>query len=122
MEPGEALYSVKLGRFIKSAREQFDYIVIDAPPVGAVDDAAALFRHVDSILYVVRAGRTPSDVAATTVNLLRARNAKIAGLVIVGADADERDSYRSHYYRQYRSPKAKPAPAARMKLNFGRSR
>jgi capsular exopolysaccharide synthesis family protein len=43
---------------LRQAREMFDYIIIDAPPLGIFTDATVLINHADGAMLVVRAGRT----------------------------------------------------------------
>jgi len=47
--------------FVK-LREQFDYIIVDTPPVRPVFDAYAISPHCDATLFVVRHGKTPKRV------------------------------------------------------------
>ena len=56
--PNELLARSALDDLIKQNREQFDYIVIDTPPIGAVSDGLILNRFADVNLYVVRAEYT----------------------------------------------------------------
>jgi capsular exopolysaccharide synthesis family protein len=43
---------------LRQAREMFDYVIIDAPPLGIFTDATVLINHADGAMLVVRAGRT----------------------------------------------------------------
>ena len=43
---------------LREAREMFDYVIIDAPPLGIFTDATVLINHADGALLVVRANRT----------------------------------------------------------------
>ena len=54
--PAELLLTDKLQQFIQDLRNQFDYVIIDTPPVGMVADALLLGPLADCSLYIVRHG------------------------------------------------------------------
>ena len=53
-DPTEMLSNAKTGEFIAAAREKFDYIIIDTPPIGIVADAAICAKYTDSSIFVIR--------------------------------------------------------------------
>ncbi len=56
--PGELILSVRLRELIAEMRNRYDYIILDAPPVGLVADALQMRDLADATLYVVRSGYT----------------------------------------------------------------
>ncbi|MCE6988666.1 tyrosine-protein kinase [Dyadobacter sp. CY323] len=56
--PVELLSSPKLSDFLTRLRQQYQYIIIDTPPIGLVVDARILGCHADLSLYVIRQGKT----------------------------------------------------------------
>lgn len=54
--PAELLLTPRLGELIKMAREQYDYIILDCPPIEIVADASIIKEHADITIFVVRAG------------------------------------------------------------------
>lgn len=56
--PGELILSSRLRELIAEMRERYDYIILDAPPVGLVADAIQMRDLADATLYVVRSGYT----------------------------------------------------------------
>ncbi len=54
-------------RYLACAREQYDIVIIDTPPILAVSDAMMLSPWVDAILLALRAGATPCDRARRAV-------------------------------------------------------
>ncbi len=56
--PGELILSPRLRELIAEMREQYDVIILDAPPVGLVADALQMRDLADATLYVVRSGYT----------------------------------------------------------------
>ncbi len=66
--PSELLESKRMERFLAHAREHYDVVIIDTPPVMAVSDALVLSPMADSILMVLRASVTPYDHAQRAVS------------------------------------------------------
>jgi len=56
--PTEIIMNKRMDLLMKHLNEQFDYIIIDAPPIGMVTDAQLLSKYADLTLYVVRQGYT----------------------------------------------------------------
>ncbi len=57
--PSEMLASEKMKTFIDEAREEYDIVLFDAPPVLPVTDAAILSNRTDATLLIYRAGKVP---------------------------------------------------------------
>lgn len=64
--PAELLLSVRLKELIEILKTEYDYIIMDTPPVGLVSDALLLGSMCDVSLYIVRQGKT----AFTQLNIL----------------------------------------------------
>jgi capsular exopolysaccharide synthesis family protein len=60
--PYELLKSPRLGQLLEDARLQYDYVVIDTPPLVPIPDCRVIGRHVDSFLVVVAAHRTSAKL------------------------------------------------------------
>ena len=54
----ELISGPKFKEILREAREMFDFVIIDAPPLGIFTDAAVLINHADGAMLVVRANRT----------------------------------------------------------------
>lgn len=67
---GDLLFSGRLPRLLTSVRTLFDAILIDTPPVLLLSDARALAHIADSVLLVVRAGKTDRDSASAAKDKL----------------------------------------------------
>ena len=91
---------------IAEARRLFDFIIIDAPPLGIFTDANVLINRADGALLVVRAGKT----RYTMVDKLLAQLPRERMLGVVLNRADEELESNSYYYQQrnYRPRKALP--------------
>ena len=67
---------------ITQARQEYDYIIIDTPPVLAVPDARIIGKHVDTTLYTVRWDHTTHRQVTQGLKELAQVNIKMAGLVL----------------------------------------
>src|SRR5690606_3778455 len=52
--PAELIMSVKVKQLMDELRKQFDFIIVDSPPVGRVADVFSLVPYIDSTLYIIR--------------------------------------------------------------------
>ena len=60
--PSELLLTHKMTKFIDEAKERYDYIIIDTPPLALVTDAFVIADHADHILFMVRQNFTPKSL------------------------------------------------------------
>ena len=98
-DPGELVLSPVWPSFLAEAGSQFDYILVDTPPVLAADDAATLAPKVDGVLFVVRGSFTSARMARGALDALRQRHVRVLGLIFNRAVSSP---YENHYYRRYR--------------------
>ncbi len=94
--PSEMLSSKAMTNLIENLKENFDYIILDTPPVQAVTDSQILSTKADGTILVVRAERTKKDSVQNAVGLLKKVNANIIGTVLNGVD-----NSRNKYYYYY---------------------
>lgn len=79
--PSELLNSKRMGLLLDWARENYDIIVLDAPPVLAVSDVQVLVPKTDGVVVVANMGKTLKADLQRTVEVLKLANAKILGSV-----------------------------------------
>jgi capsular exopolysaccharide synthesis family protein len=96
--PGELVLSSEWSRMLAEVRQQFDYILVDTPPVLATNDAVALASKADGVLFVVRASYTSARIARGALNVLRQCHANVLGLVFNRAVSSP---YEYHGYQRY---------------------
>lgn len=94
--PSEMLSSKAMENLLESLKDNFDYIILDTPPVQAVTDSQILSTKSDGTILVVRAEKTKKDSVENAVNLLKKVNANIIGTVLNGIDVS-----RNKYYYYY---------------------
>ena len=94
----QMLRSTRMERLLKEARERYDFIVLDTPPLLPVFDSALLAKFVDGVLMVVSANRTPRKLLGEALNLLAP--GKVLGIVF-NKDVRPLFGYYDSYYREY---------------------
>lgn len=102
--PAEMLATDKMASLVKAAREAFDYVIVDTPPVSVVTDAAVMSRLVDGVVLVVRPGITTIQGAQLSKKNLEAVNAHVLGVILNGYNtkqASRRDGYYYSYTYDY---------------------
>ncbi|MBS6727845.1 polysaccharide biosynthesis tyrosine autokinase [Lachnoanaerobaculum orale] len=98
--PAELLYENKLDEFIKKQRLQYDYIIIDAPPLANIVDAAVIGRCVDGAVIVVKSATVSQRMVKRVKDQLEKVNCKIIGAVLNGVEM-KKNSYHYKYYGDY---------------------
>jgi polysaccharide biosynthesis transport protein len=96
--PAEMVGALKMSQLMTSWREQYDYVIIDTPPVLAVTDAVRLSSQVDSVLLILRSGQTTRDALARSCDLLNQASVPVLGIVVNAVDFHSRGSYYCEYY------------------------
>jgi capsular exopolysaccharide synthesis family protein len=110
-DPASLLGSHNAQMLLQDLRQSFDFVVIDAPPLLPVSDAAVLAGETDGALLVVRHGHTKQDQVQAAVETLRAVNARLVGSVLTFVPDKRRFGRRKDAYTYASS--AKPTHVAR---------
>ncbi|MBD2197812.1 MULTISPECIES: GumC family protein [Calothrix] len=93
------LESKRMAAVIQEATSNYNFVIIDAPPLTAVADAQILGKLVDGILLVVRPGVVESAAAIATKNLLAQSGQRVLGMVVNGITSGS--SYGGYYSKGY---------------------
>lgn len=80
--PAELLQSDAMANLLKQIRDRYDVVIIDAPPLLPVTDAALIASQADGALLVVRYGKTTKDQLAQAVGRLTQVDAAPIGVVL----------------------------------------
>jgi succinoglycan biosynthesis transport protein ExoP len=100
--PADLLGSDTFSKFIDMLRTQFDWVIIDSPPVLAVTDACLIARVTSGVLLVVGRGQTPRAVASAAVERLNTAGGNIVGALLNRVVLNRRgESYLPYYQRDY---------------------
>jgi len=84
--PVELLGSDSMKRFHANLKTEFDFILIDAPPIIPVTDPGTLGAMADGVLMVVQAGRTQRGIVDHATELLNQAHAKLLGFVLTNIE------------------------------------
>jgi capsular exopolysaccharide synthesis family protein len=101
--PAELVSSQAMQDLLDRLKEEYDYIIVDAPPVLAVSDAIAMASMMDGVLVVASHGIADRDAARHTMELLGKVETRILGVVINNVEMAGRYGYgyRYGYYSPY---------------------
>lgn len=80
--PAETLLSHRLSELMQYLDDRFDYVIIDAPPIGLVTDAQLLSRYAALTLFIVRMGYTHKDQLQIADELYKSRKMNRLSLLI----------------------------------------
>lgn len=109
---GELFLQPITRQFLSEAAAQYDYVILDTPPVMAADDVSCLAPLVDGVLFVIRAQHTSARIARAALEVLYQRGVKVLGLVFNAVEPSGGEYYYYRYHDYYASyPKAKPGAA-----------
>jgi capsular exopolysaccharide synthesis family protein len=101
--PVELLGGPQMERLLKRQRENYDYIIIDSPPVLLVSDSKLLARVSDGVILVLNASCTHRGAAQRTIRELREAQANLIGCVLVAVRALKGGYFREQFrsYQRY---------------------
>lgn len=111
--PSELLGSVQMQDLIKRLEEVFDTVVIDAPPLLPVTDAAVLAQHVGGVVMVVGVQKVRQAALEKSMAALEMVGANLLGFVLNRLPSKGPDSYSYSYYayeNRSSSPQLSPEP------------
>jgi capsular exopolysaccharide synthesis family protein len=105
--PAELLGSEKMKHLLAEFSKDYDYVLIDAPPVVVVTDAALLASICDGTILVLGSGEVIIDGAIKAKELLSGAKANIIGTVLNKCKDTKLGGYYYHYYYGATSQKRK---------------
>lgn len=99
--PVTLLDSQRMADLIEEARQDYDFVVIDSPPLTAVTDPLIIGKFADGLLLVVRPGRVEYSALKSAKTLLNQSKVPVLGMTVNGVS--EESGYGGYYYyRGYR--------------------
>ena len=99
--PIELLSSKRMQKVLDELRSDYDYIILDLPPVGEVSDALVATQLVDGILFVVRQNYCDRNALIAALDQFRFADTRILG-VVLNCTTEGSRYYGKRYYRGYR--------------------
>ncbi len=98
--PSELLGSPRMKKLIDRLSEQYDYILVDAPPVGVVTDACVVARALDGMLFLVRHNKTEKETLARCVQQIKNAGVRLMGFVMNGSEGESGNKYKYSYRKK----------------------
>jgi len=93
------LHSGRMSRLLPRFREEFDYVLVDAPPCLEFADARIMARYAEKLMLVVRANYTDRKTAYAAVQRLQLDGIPLMGVILNRWNPAHSDMYRySHFY------------------------
>lgn len=114
--PLQLLDTRLMGELIEQLAEQFDVVLVDTPPVGALADAVALAKFCDGALLVVGYCKGKQQEIGDAVENIKQTGCKVLGAVFNGVKFNSMSNrhyyysserYASHYNKRYYTRKKK---------------
>lgn len=99
--PSEMLASPKMQNLISQLEQDYDYIIMDTPPINIVSDALPLTTMADGVVLVVRNKVTTHTELDKAIKSLEFINAKILGVILNDAYDDNNKKYKNRKYGRY---------------------
>jgi capsular exopolysaccharide synthesis family protein len=89
--PSELLGSAQFGNLVKEWRKEYDYVILDTPPVLSVTDALVMAPHCDIAVLVARAGVTTRQSLSRARGMFRQTRTRVGGVVLNAFDVNSAD-------------------------------
>ncbi|HEX8269232.1 MAG TPA: polysaccharide biosynthesis tyrosine autokinase [Flavobacterium sp.] len=93
--PSELIIGESMKEFIDMLKAEYDYVILDTPPVGLVSDAVELAQYADVTLYIMRQNYTKKDMVMLLNN--RYKRGELSNISIVFNGYENKAKYGSGY-------------------------
>ncbi len=101
--PTELLESPAFTQLIDRLKKEYDLVIVDSPPLGAVTDSLLIAESTDEVVYVCRFNRALRKHIRLYIKALRQGKNEILGVVLNGLSARRIEYYSNYrYYRSYK--------------------
>ena len=99
--PSELLGNAKFEKMIEDAREQYDYIILDCPPIGSVIDAAIVAKQCDGVVIVIESDMISYKMVQRVKSQLEKSGCRILGAVLNKVEVGGKGYGYGKYYGRY---------------------
>jgi capsular exopolysaccharide synthesis family protein len=99
--PADLMTTHTMRVFLDALRENFDWVILDTPPVGAVAEALVLASLTDGVIVVAGAEMVPRKAVAHTAERIGETGARVLGVILNRAQVQKHSYYYGRYYGHY---------------------
>lgn len=99
--PAELLNNEKFTALVEGTKKEYDYVVIDTPPIGQVIDPAIVAQQTDGVIFLVSQANVSYKYAQKQIEQLKRSGCRILGAVGNKVDPEGKGSYYGGYYGKY---------------------
>lgn len=96
--PAELLNNDKFKELLEVARKEYDYVIIDTPPIGQVIDPAIVAQQTDGVIFLISQANISYKYAQKQIEQMKKSRCRILGAVLNKVDPEEKGSYYGGYY------------------------
>ena len=100
-DPTALISSNSFEQYMKYADENFDYVIVDAPPLGLVVDAAIIGQYCDGAVVVINHAAVPRKVVQNVIKQLKRSDIRVLGAVLNKIDDRASNDYYNNYHYSY---------------------
>jgi len=101
--PAELLSSERMRMLLTEAKQEYDFVVLDSPPLLNVADSRILATLAEGVVLVVKGGATPRELAQRAQSYARNVGANVIGAVLNNLDVRTGENYYYYHYDYYGS-------------------
>ena len=99
--PAELLNNEKFTALVEITKKEYDYVVIDTPPIGQVIDPAIVAQQTDGVIFLVSQANVSYKYAQKQIEQLKRSGCRILGAVLNKVEPEGKGSYYGGYYGKY---------------------
>ncbi|MDF2800612.1 MAG: hypothetical protein K0S61_515 [Anaerocolumna sp.] len=96
--PTELMSSDQMENLIKNLEKDYDYIIMDTPPINVVSDSLSLVKVTDGVILVVREGKTSYTNIERALSKYNFAKANVLGFTLNGSAVNQGKGFKSNYY------------------------
>ena len=98
------LESNKMAALLQEWRQEYDYVLVDTPPVIGITDAQCLTSKVDTFILVAAINRSTRSGISRALEVLSTARANVSGLLINMIGSSDSEYHYGYYDRYYLNP------------------
>ena len=99
--PAELLASLRMRLMVEELATEYDFVLLDTPPIQSVTDGLVLTNIVDGVIVVVRSAKTTFEALDSGIRKMKEVKAHILGFVLNGVKGDQKGNYYYGYGSYY---------------------